>query len=278
MRRGRAREQGDAQVQAQDGGAAFPHGALCYATGAFPPFASPFEPERRDMAQEPSRISRPDQAQPARRPGRRLAGDGPRLRDHRAGGEARARGPPAPGPDLRAREGHAVPGADQPAREPLAPGARHGRGARGHAGHLPARDGQAHPAARRHDRPVQGRGADRRPHQSLRPAPDPPPRGRRGRLPHRRDLVRQGPDERDVELRLQPADDPGARPHVDPPDRSASTSGSSSASRSRSAGRCRWPSPSACTRPSRWARSPSAPSTRTSARSWARSCASRSSW
>ena len=38
----------------------------------------------------------------------------------------------------------------------------------------------------------------------------------------------------------------------------------------RAASRCPWPSPSACTRPSRWARSPSAPSTRTSARSWAR--------
>src|SRR5438046_2477529 len=92
-----------------------------------------------------------------------------------------------------------------------------GGGARGDPTCVPPRDGAA---ARAKGRPV-GPGQGGRPHgRSRRPrraAPDPPSRGRRRRLRDRRDLVREGPDRRRVELRLQPAPDQGARHDVDPP-------------------------------------------------------------
>ena len=78
-------------------------------------------------------------------------------------------------------KGTPVPGAHQPAREPLAPGRGHERGARAtcSATYLRAMD-KPDPAARGRERAREGRRArrgDRR--RPLRPAPDRPPRGRR---------------------------------------------------------------------------------------------------
>ena len=149
----------------------------------------------------------------------------------------------------------------------------------GDAGDLPARDGQAD-RRRASSRPAPCKDVvltgDRV--NLVRPAPDPPPRGRRRRLLTAAISFAKDPTSETWNCAYNRLMIKGRDTHVDPPDRWASTSGSSSASPRRAASRCRWPSPSACTRPSRSARSPSAPSTRTSARSWARSSASRSSW
>ena len=164
------------------------------------------------------KLSRPDQAAEARRAGHRLERGGPRLRDHRAGGEARARGPAPARGDLRARAGEPLPGHHQPAREPHATGAGHARGAPRDARDLSPGDGPARPTARRHRGAGEGGDSHRRAREPVRPAADRPSRGRRGALSHRGHLLCQGSRERDVELRLQPPHDQGARHDVDPSD------------------------------------------------------------
>ena len=210
---------------------------------------------------------------PGRHPGGR-----PGLRDHRDRGEAGARGEAAARASLREGEGHALPRPHQSPREPLAAGRRHALRARRDAADLPRGHGQAGAAARGRQGARQGRHPQGGPDRPPRSAPDRPPRGRRRRVPHRRHLLREGSVERDVELRLQPPHDQGARHHVDPSHARQAPLGVLQASPRRGASRSRWPSPSACTRPSPLAPSPSAPSTRTSGPSWAPSSASRSSW
>ncbi len=123
-----------------------------------------------------------------------------------------------PGPALREREGHEVSGAHQPPRQPAAPGRGHERRARGDPGDVPLRDGQAADPEGRAER-ARARGRPRRrPRQPLRSAADRPSRGRRRGLRDCGHLVREGPDARDLELRLQPVADQGARHDVDPPD------------------------------------------------------------
>src|SRR2546425_1126956 len=137
------------------------------------------------------------------------------LKDH---GLARWIDHSTPGPALREREGHPVSGAHQSPRQPSSPRRRHERGAGGDPGDVPARDGEAADPEGRTDR-TGARGRPRgRSGEPLRPPPDRPSRGRRRGLRHGRDLVREGSDPRDLELRLQPAPDQRARHDVDPPD------------------------------------------------------------
>src|SRR5262249_48605090 len=90
-----------------------------------------------------AQLSRSRQTQASRRVSDRLARGRSRIRDHRAGGEARKGSAQASPPALREGPRHVVSRVDQPPRQPRStrPGAE--RVARRSAHDVPARDGAA---------------------------------------------------------------------------------------------------------------------------------------
>src|SRR2546425_63165 len=130
-------------------------------------------PKRRGAG--PPQLPRPRQAPSAGRLRDRRARGRSRVRDHRARREARARGQAPAGAPVREGQGHALPRAHEPPREPWEARGGDERGPGRDAPHLPPRDGDADPAEGRRDRAREGGRPHGRPREPLRPAADRPP-------------------------------------------------------------------------------------------------------